>query len=153
MNNALNEERESIKKMEGEVYNAKTLDKAKGFALIDAYVSYSKDHPKDTLSAEYLFKAADIAMNLQTGSQAILYYDKILSNYPNFNKRPECVFLKAFIYENQLGDLKEAEKQYKEFIKTYPDHTLAKDAKASLEYLGKSPEELIKIFQEKNQGK
>ncbi len=139
-----------IKTLEEEVYSMKMLDKAKGTQLIDAYVEFAKEHPSDTVSGEFLFKAGEIAMNLKMASQALLYYDKVIANYPDYDKVAESLFLKAFIYENQLSDLVNAEKYYKEFIIKYPNHTLRKDADASLKYLGKSPEELIQIFQEKN---
>lgn len=140
-----------IKALEEEVFSMKMLDKIKGVQLVDAYVEYAKDFPEDTASAVFLFKAGDIAMNMGMGNQAVLYYDKVMNQFPEFEKVPESLFLKAFIYENQLGDLKHAEKFYKLFLEKYPSHVLAKDAKASLMYLGKSAEELIKIFQEKNQ--
>ncbi len=148
--NKQNKEYSEIKTLEEEVYSMKMLDKAKGTHLIDAYLQYAKEYPKDTISGEFLFKAAEVAMNLGMANQALLYYDKVIINYPNFDKVSESLFLKAFVYENQLNDLVNAEKYYKEFIINYPDHPLRKDAEASLNYLGKTPEELIQIFQEKN---
>jgi hypothetical protein len=47
--------------------------------------------------------------------------------------------------------LKESEKMYKYFLKKYPKHELADQAKNSLKYLGKSPNEVIADFQKKNQ--
>lgn len=139
-----------IKTLEAQLYKAKILDKDKGLQIIDKYLDYAKTYPKDTLSANYLFKAGEIAMNLNMGSQAIFYFDKLASNFPDFRKAPECLFLKAFILENQMNNIGQAEKFYKEFLKKYPNHALANDAQASIEYLGKSPEELVKMFQEKN---
>lgn len=143
----------TIEKLEKELYQAQSLDRTKGQNLIDAYIEFSEQYPNDTLSAHYLFNSGEIAMNLQLGTKAIFCYDKLLSDYPDYNKVPEVIFLKAFVYENQLGDLTNAEKFYREFISKYPNHSLADDAQASLEYLGKSPEELVKIFQEKNEKK
>lgn len=140
----------AIGSLEKELYSSQSIDREKGLHMIDTYVNFSKQYPEDTTSAVFLFKAAEIAMNLQLGTQSIYYYDKIISNFPNFYKTAECLFLKAFIYENQLGDLKSAEKFYSQFISEYPNHPLAKDADASIKYLGKSPEELIKMFQEQN---
>lgn len=141
----------AVKALEEEVFSMKMLNREKGTELIDAYVNFSKEYPKDTATAGFLFKAGDIAMNMNMGSQAILYYDKVLTLFPDFEKAPESLFLKAFVYENQLGDLEQAEKFYNAFLDKYPKHILAKDAKASLMYLGKSPEELIKLFQQQNQ--
>ena len=35
------------------------------------------------------------------------------------------------------------------FLEKYPTHELVKDASASIELLGKSPEEIIKLFEER----
>jgi tetratricopeptide (TPR) repeat protein len=127
------------------------VNRAKGLKLIETYSNFSTQYPNDTLSAMYLYKAGEIAMNLKLSSQSILYFDKIITNFPSFSKAPECLFLKAFIFDDQVKDYDNAGKYYNEFIAKYPNHALIKDAKASLEYLGKSPEELVKMFQEKNQ--
>jgi len=52
------------------------------------------------------------------------------------------------VYENNLGELAKAEEIYKKFLELYPDNDFADDAEISLKYLGKSPEELIEIFQQ-----
>lgn len=143
----------AIEKLEKELYADQALNKEKGLHMIDTYVNFSKQYPEDTTSALFLFKGAEIAMNLQLGTQSIFYYDKILSNYPDFYKTAECLFLKAFIYENQLANLEKAKVFYSQFLAEYPNHPLAKDAEASIKFLGKSPEELVKIFQEMNEEK
>lgn len=140
----------NIKKAEAELNEAKVFDVQKGKDLSDAYAAFAAAYPNDSLSASYLFKAGEISMNLQLSEQAIAYFDQARSNYPSFYKAPECLFLKAFVFENQLGNLTEAESCYKEFIASYPNHHLTDDAVASLKYLGKSPEELVRMFQEKN---
>jgi outer membrane protein assembly factor BamD (BamD/ComL family) len=141
-----------IKEAEKELYASEILDHDKGLVIIQQYVDFAKEYPADTLSASYLFKAAEIAMNLKVGSQSVLYFDKILTNYPTFSKAPESLFLKAFVLENQMEKYDQAGELYKQFIAKYPNHPLAKDAKASLEFLGKSPEELIKLFEQKQAG-
>ena len=85
--------------------------------------------------------------------QAILYYDKITYTYPKFRKIAYCYFLEGFVYENQMNDLINAKKYYTLFITKYPTHPLTKDAKILIENLGKSPEELIKGFEEKQNKK
>ncbi len=140
----------NITKLEKELYADQMIDREKGITLINSYVAYSKDYPQDSISPMYLFKAGEIGMNLQLGEQSINFFKKASSLQDNFSKEPECVFLSAFIYENQLGNLEQAEALYRFFLKKYPTHPLAKDAEASILYLGKSPEELIKMFQEQN---
>lgn len=56
---------------------------------------------------------------------------------------PKALFYEAFLYETMLGDTAIARRRYEDFLQFYPDHELAKDARTSLQTLGKPPEELI----------
>ncbi len=118
------------------------------FEVMLAYARFAHDNPTDSLSPEYLFKAAEIARALHKGQEAVLYYDKICKDFPQYEKTPTALFLKAFTYENVLKDTTNAKAGYQEFIKKYPDNQFADDAEYSLKYLGKSPEELIKMFED-----
>jgi tetratricopeptide (TPR) repeat protein len=130
------------------VYDSKGLEKAG--ELQDLYVELAESNPGDTLSAEYYFKAAELAMNLNKTQQALELYNKIIYTFPEFKKAPESLFLMAFIYENTLQNYGRAKELYELFLEKYPDHDFADDARFSLMYLGKSPEELMKEFEEKN---
>jgi TolA-binding protein len=90
-------------------------------------------------------------MNTNRSRQAIRYYDRIITDYPGYKKTPEAMFLKGYVYENNLGRLDKAKEIYEAFLELYPDNEFADDAEVSLRFLGKSPEELIEIFQ-KEQG-
>jgi TolA-binding protein len=79
--------------------------------------------------------------------EAIRFYDRILNDFPDYRKAPEALFLKGYVYENNLGRLDKAKEIYEAFIAKYPTNEFADDAEVSLKYLGKSPEELIEIFQ------
>lgn len=115
--------------------------------LSENYTKFANQYPGDSLAAEYLFKAADIKMNIAKEEAALELLDKILQDYPDFEKRAEAMFLKGYIYENYQGDLAQAEELYKTFLEQYPNHEFADDAEMSLKYLGKSPEELVKQFE------
>ena len=52
------------------------------------------------------------------------------------------------MYENNLGDLNAAKSIYEQFLEKYPDDEFADDAAVSIKNLGKTPEELIKEFEE-----
>lgn len=125
-------------------------DEKTGQEAIQAFADYANGWPKDTISAEYLFKGAEIAMNMNKSAMAIEYYNRILLNYPDFKKRPYCIFLQAFILENQMNQYDQAKVRYQEFLDKYPDHVLAKDARASIENMGKPVEELIKQWEKNN---
>jgi TolA-binding protein len=129
----------------------KGINKVQAAELVAAYNEYADLFPDDSLSPNYLFKAADISMNVFESGQAIELYNKILTSYPNYKKAPQCVFLKAFVYENNLKDLANAKRYYQEFLEKYPEDDFADDAEMSLKNLGKSPEELIKEFEAKSQ--
>ncbi|MBI9033095.1 MAG: hypothetical protein JEZ03_01355 [Bacteroidales bacterium] len=116
----------------------------------EAYLSFADQFPNDSLSPEYLFRAAEIDANVLGAKQAIQYYDRILDNYSNYPKMPEALFMKAFIYDRDFQNVKLSEKYYSLFVKKFPDHPLANDAKLSIQHLGMSDVDIIKMFQQKN---
>lgn len=124
-------------------------DAAKAKEIIGLYTSYADKFPDDTLSAGYLFKAADISSKINETTQAIELFGRMLKNYPDNKNAPYALFLQGFIYENQIGDPVKARPYYEAFLKKYPDHPIAGDVTFSLENLGKTPEELIKQFESK----
>ena len=121
--------------------------------LIDSYIDFVDNYPSDKDAPNFLFKAADIAMNMSRPQQAIKLFQRILSEYPDFDKAPQCLFLQGYVYENNLGNLQKAKEIYQEFLKKYPNDEFADDAKVSLDNLGKTPEQLIKEFEEKSKQK
>jgi len=140
-----------IKNLESALYSDSTKSVKMSVAndLIMAYAKYATTYPNDTLSAEYLFRAGELSRAVNMGRQAILYYDKITYSFPKYRKVAYCYFLEGFVYENQMNDILNAKKYYNLFITKFPTHPLVKDAKVLIENLGKSPEELIKSFEEK----
>ena len=124
------------------------VDRKKGQEIINLYQEYALQYKDDTLSAEYLFRAAEISNGIGQYKNAIELYRKS-STYNSYSKQPIALFLQGFIYENQLQDYANARKVYEEFLQKYPNHKLAADVNFSIANLGKSPEELVKMF-EKN---
>ncbi|MCD4698052.1 MAG: tetratricopeptide repeat protein [Bacteroidales bacterium] len=141
----------TIKNLEDSLFADETrmIDRTKARDLIDLYIQLADENPDDTETPLTLFKAADMSMNLNMPRQAIQLFDRIMNSYPEFEKTPQCLFLKGYIFENDLKDLKTAEQIYKEFLEKYPDDEFADDAEISIKNLGKSPEQLIREFEEK----
>lgn len=141
----------NIKKLEKNLFSEKntSINKTKAKELINAYIEFAEKFPTDSNSAKYLFNAADISMNILESDKAISIYNRIINDYPNFKKAPECLFLKGFVYENNLHDLEKAKTIYLEFLDKYPNNDFADDAKISIENLGKTPEQLILEFEQK----
>ena len=124
------------------------LDKARADALIAQYLEYAERFPEDEMSPAYLYNAADMMMNLSGGAKAMELLTRLQEEYPQYEKVPTALFLQAFIAENHLNDLPRAEALYKAYIERYPEGEFADDARACLLHLGKSPEEMIKAFEE-----
>ncbi|MFZ4741282.1 MAG: tetratricopeptide repeat protein [Bacteroidales bacterium] len=142
---------EQISILEKELISSTTkIDSVKAQQLIDLYINYADQFKNDSITPFFLFKAADISMNIMKPMQSIDLLNKVMLNYPNFTKAPDCLFLKAFIYENQTHELEKAEKAYNEFLQKYPNNEFAPSAKASVENLGVPIETLIKSFENKN---
>lgn len=142
----------SITEMEQDFFSETQtkMDKRKALDLVNLYVKFADQNPDDQQSPEYLFKAADISMNLNRPNQTIKLFDRILTTYPTFGKTPSALFLKAFVYEDQLQDYVNAKKYYELFLEKYPDSEFRDDAEVSIKNLGKSPEDLIKEFEQNN---
>jgi outer membrane protein assembly factor BamD (BamD/ComL family) len=125
-------------------------DQNTGMEMIQAYTDFANEFPEDTASAEYLFKGAEIAMNMKMSAMAIDYYRRIIDSYPSYSKVAYCLFLQAFILENDLKQYEQAKQVYQDFVSKYPNHVLVKDAMASINNMGKPIEELIKEWEQQN---
>ena len=152
---ALTSCQDRLEKLESAVYSEDFTYNEKGMKqateLLDLYIEKAEKDAAGDEAPDYLFKAAELAMNLNNTQQALELYNKIIYTYPDYEKTPECLFLMAFIYENTLQNYGKAKELYEMFIEKYPDHDFADDAKFSLQYLGKSPEELMKEFEAQDQ--
>jgi len=137
-----------IFKMESAVKSSPKIDTVATSELLSAYQNFSAKYPDDSLSPEYLYKAAGLAVGLKRGLQAVFLYEFINHTYPGYRRNPECLFMEAFTYENTLGNIGKAKELYNEFLSRYPDHELADDALTAIKFLGKSPEKIVSEFDE-----
>jgi len=128
-----------------------SFNKAKADSLMALYEDFIKANPKDSLAPGFLFKSANVAMNMGDGTKAINLFDKYLQDYPDKPKAAISMFFKGFVYENVLHNLDKAREIYLLFIEKYPSNDFVKDAKMALMNLGKTPEMLVKEFELKRQ--
>ena len=115
--------------------------------LVELYSEYAKQFPNDSVAAEYLFRSGDLLQGMGRHGDAIQAYLKC-SRIESYSKKEVAFFLVGFIYENSLNDLVNARSYYAELLTRYPNHKLANDVRFSLENLGKTPEELIRLFEQ-----
>ena len=124
-------------------------DSTKAETLALAYSDFARQFPKDSLSPDYLLRAGGMLMNAGDASKAVQALDQVSLKYATSKQAPQALFLQAFIYENLIINLPKAGELYRQFLSRYPKHELADDAQASLNNLGKTPEELVKEFEAK----
>jgi tetratricopeptide (TPR) repeat protein len=143
-------EADKISKQENALLEAAKGGKIDSIAvnnLLAAYEAFADKYPGDTTAANFLFKAADFYRYMGKPLKSIGIYEKIYHNYPNFDKRPYALFLQGFMFENEVGNTEAAKIKYREFLKAFPEHAIAKDVKLTLENLGKTPEQLLAEFE------
>ncbi|MDD4848380.1 MAG: tetratricopeptide repeat protein [Bacteroidales bacterium] len=135
----------NIKSLEEQIFNKNTpaQEPATLQNMMEQYVSYADQFPDDSLSPEMMMRAADIAANLNQAGYAITLYSRVFDNYPDFSRKPEALFMIAFVNENNIGDWDLAKEKYELFIQQYPDHPLTESAKICLQNLGVSAEDMI----------
>lgn len=119
-------------------------DRASALHLVRLYQDYYNQNSKDTLSGEFLFRAASLSVTLEKPQQAVnrlvTYYD----TYKTASRRPEALYLIGFIYENEMDNPEKALEFYDRVIEVFPDNFWAEQARAAKTFLGLSEEEIIK---------
>ncbi len=102
--------------------------------------------PNDPQSEYYLHKAAENAYYTQQFPRALFLYEWFEQAYPQSDKAGQAMFMRAFILDNDLQRFEAARELYLAFLEKYPGDDFADDARALLDNLGKSPEEVIKSW-------
>lgn len=142
----------AIKSIEDELFaDPANFNFGSATALVKNYDLYATENPEDENAADYLFKAGEMSASMNKGKEAVAFFERVYTDYPEYEKVAYALFMKGFVLENNVQDIDAARKVYEEFIAKYPDHPMSESARFSIRNLGKSPEELIKEFEAKNQ--
>lgn len=153
---SIEKERIAIAKLEKTLKEVKDVNKDKETAatLVQKSLDYVENHPKDTLSPEVLFKAADVSRGLGNYKEAIRLWTKVYTEYESYEKAADALFLKGFTYDKDLNDKAQAKQYLTLFMRKYPKHPLTKDVQLLLNYNqdNKSDLELIREFKKKSDG-
>lgn len=120
-----------------------------GMKLIRNYAKYYQNNKSDSVGVDMLFKAGEVSMGIGQGNLAVKYFKTVAEDHKEYSKAAEAMFLTGFCEENLNQDTANARVFYENFLKAYPDHKLAEDAKFSIQNMTMSDEELIKMFEEK----
>ncbi len=107
--------------------------------------SDGKFAPKAYLEIATIYYAGNIKniSKEESFSKAITYYEKVYENYPQSEQAPRSLFMKGFIESNEQNNFEAATKTFNEFLEKYPNNEMAEAAKAELENMGLSPDEVL----------
>lgn len=119
---------------------------------IKAFYDFSTNCKTDTLAPVFLIKAGQVAQSIRKFTQAQSFFTKCIDEFPKFKSRAAAMFLLAQLYDDPaiLNNESEARTLYHQIIREYPQSSYANDAKACIQNLGKTDEELVKEFLKKN---
>lgn len=121
---------QEIKGLESDIRNNPTiLDTGKALKVVDLYLQFQRLYPNDSLSPEYLFKAADVSRGTGRFEQALHLLKSFEMAYPAHPRRAVCVFLQGYIYQNDLSSFALADQAYQRFLENFPNHPLAPEAR------------------------
>ncbi len=121
------------------------------FDLIKIYDNQRSELKDADEIAASLFKVAELYRSAGQWKEAYKTYNDIYENYPDFEKRPEALFMCGFMAENDMKEFDLATEYYQKFLIEFPDHELADDVQFSLNNMGKTPEEIVRQFEKENQ--
>jgi TolA-binding protein len=121
--------------------------------LMQAYLTFTEKYVGDRERApKYLYKAAALSRAVNLPVKAIKLYDRILTDYPSYERAAEVAFLAAFTYDEDMQKPELAKEAYQEVIDKFPENKWAQQARDRLATIDLSDEELIDRFMKKNKG-
>lgn len=142
-----------VRRAETALFNEdQTVNPEAATDAVAVFGKYAEDNPEAADAADWLFKAVEVSVNTrQDPQQSIALVNRLVTDYPSFDKNPVALFMMAtFVYDEQLHDLDKARETYQGIIDNYPDSPFAHDAAIAITQLGMTPEELIRMFEERN---
>ncbi len=113
---------------------------------ISKYQEFAGYFPDDPLSPDYLLKASDFSLNTKQPEKAVKILNRIIENYPDYNRMEDVLFNKASHLDFELRDTTLAKEAYEEFINKYPESELIDDAQSRIENIRFSMEEMVDQF-------
>ena len=139
---------DSIAAMETQMLGKNELDTVLAEDMIEAYQSYIKDYPKDSLAPQFQQKTAEM-YRAYPGKEAaaIEAYKVLFEKYGYYEEGAKGLLALALFYEElQQKDLALA--TYKRFIERYPSHPLAQQAQQLMDLLADETLSDIQLVQQ-----
>lgn len=143
---------DSIEVLDSQIQTASPLDPVDttmGNNMMALCLQFADRFPEDSLAAHYLHRAAYVALSMDRIDDMVACYDRIIDNYPDYEKLDECYYEKGIALDN-AGRKEDARKAYQDFLDEYPDHFLAEDIRKALPLLDMSDEFLLEFLNQQN---
>jgi peptidyl-prolyl cis-trans isomerase C len=99
-----------------------------------------------TLSAEEYFNKAEAAQKRRRFTDAIFYYDEVIKHHKNNKDDYKAMFMKGFLFAEELKDTEKAIVIFEEFLTLYPEGDLSESAQYMLSSL-KNNENMIESIE------
>ena len=139
------------------LYMLGTPDTVQMCLFVDKAVEFADAFPEEVIAPELLMRAGETCIRLaeyadqrplkiKYAKQALDIYNKVQKVYPDYSDLKMCYFNRGVVYDDILQDYESAKFEYSDFIHKYPDDSLSVQLKIYIQYLGKSPEELMKAM-------
>ena len=119
--------------------------------IVQSAEIYALMLPEAEPAPEMLYQAGQIAGSVRATNKAIELNERVYTRYPDHRRASSALFLTAFTYDNELGDVEKARPLYEAFIAKYPDSDFAESAQFQLRNLGKSAEEVLRELDQQAQ--
>jgi len=141
-----------VKRLDNILLNATALNNNVAEQAIKTFYEFASNCKQDTLAPVFLLKGGQVAQSIKKYSQAQSFFKKCIDEFPKFKSRGAAMFLLAQLYDDasMLNNESEARTIYHQILREYPDTPYANDAKACINNLGKTDEQLIQEFLKKN---
>lgn len=130
----------------------KSLDAEKYSDALDNFQKIVDEYPESEHYKFALLKTGELSQGYVDKSlskeesylKAVKVYTEFQKKHPNDSKASQTLFMIGFIQANELMNDEAARAAYSKFLKLYPDSEMAESAKAEIENLGLTPDEILK---------
>jgi hypothetical protein len=139
---------DSIEEIETDLHSDLELDMEKGRTLTEAYIRFADKYKNDSLVPEFLFRAAEISLNMNEPVQACSYLFRIEKKYDWYENMPAVLYFLGYIHADYLNDMHNAKIYFDLFLTRYPNHERVQDITFFLDNMNKSDLEIIRQFEQ-----
>jgi hypothetical protein len=138
---------QAVDSAEKVLHASKNFDMKLANMAIQAYSNFTTTFPEDSMTPEYLFRAADLAQGTHNYQQAAVYLETIIEKHKGYKKYVDACFVAAFVYDTYLENVNNgadrAKQLYQFVIDHYPENPYSEQAKVLIKYIGQPDSVMI----------